>query len=86
VIRSGDSFVMQSRVWLSGEKSISEPTSPMTSPMTATLVARSALLRRESRGPHYRTDFPTEGGDAFVRKLVWRWEKKGCASSWAPSN
>lgn len=26
---------------------------------TATLILRSALLRRESRGAHYRTDFPT---------------------------
>ena len=53
---------------------------------TAALVARSALLRRESRGPHYRTDFPTEGGDAFERKLVWRWEEKRCEPSWAPPN
>ena len=50
---------------------------------TATLVARSALLRKESRGPHYRTDFPAEGGAAFERNLVWRWEEKGYDPSWA---
>jgi fumarate reductase (CoM/CoB) subunit A len=38
----------------------------------AMLVAKSALLRRESRGPHFRTDYPQEGGDQFRRWLVWR--------------
>lgn len=29
------------------------------------MVARSALLREESRGNHYREDFPAEGGPAW---------------------
>jgi len=39
---------------------------------TARLVARSALLRRESRGPHYRTDFPARDDAAFGRPIVWK--------------
>ena len=49
----------------------------------ATLVARSALLRRESRGPHFRSDFPQEGGTEYQRWLVWH-ARKGSTptSSW----
>ncbi len=38
----------------------------------ATLLAQAALLREESRGPHYRTDFPEERDDPFKENLVWR--------------
>lgn len=33
-------------------------------------VARSALLREESRGAHYRLDFPDEGGDHLARSVM----------------
>jgi len=36
------------------------------------LVASAALLRRESRGSHYRADFPDTNDAAWGRSLVWR--------------
>lgn len=38
----------------------------------ARLIVRSALLRRESRGPHYRDDYPARDDEAFGRPIVWR--------------
>jgi L-aspartate oxidase len=36
----------------------------------ATLVLRSALARRESRGAHYRTDFPAHDDVHFKKHSV----------------
>ncbi|MCL6445911.1 MAG: hypothetical protein K6T83_21120 [Alicyclobacillus sp.] len=36
----------------------------------ATLVARSALERRESRGAHYRTDYPARNDGEWRRHIV----------------
>ncbi len=38
---------------------------------TARLVTEAALMRQESRGAHYRTDFPNPD-DAWLRHLVFR--------------
>jgi succinate dehydrogenase/fumarate reductase flavoprotein subunit len=38
----------------------------------ATIVARAAWLRQESRGPHYRTDHPQERTSEFGKNLFWR--------------
>ena len=35
----------------------------------AILIVKSAILRRESRGAHYRSDFP-ESNDAWKRSIV----------------
>ena len=35
----------------------------------ATLMARSALAREESRGSHYRSDFPYRDDDLFQKTL-----------------
>jgi len=32
-------------------------------------VARSALLREESRGAHYREEFPDEGGEQWIKNI-----------------
>jgi succinate dehydrogenase/fumarate reductase flavoprotein subunit len=36
----------------------------------ATLIARSALAREESRGSHYRSDFPYRDDDLFQKHSV----------------
>ena len=38
----------------------------------ATILMQAALLRKESRGPHYRMDFPEECDDQFGQNLIWR--------------
>jgi succinate dehydrogenase / fumarate reductase, flavoprotein subunit len=41
---------------------------------TAELIVRGALLRKESRGAHYRSDYPKTASD--VRRIVWN-NRKG---------
>jgi L-aspartate oxidase len=42
---------------------------------TALLIARSALAREESRGAHYRTDFPVHQDATFLHHSIVRGEK-----------
>jgi L-aspartate oxidase len=45
------------------------------------LVAESALAREESRGAHFRSDFPSES-EAFERHVVLRWGSKPALETW----
>jgi L-aspartate oxidase len=46
------------------------------------LIAESALVREESRGGHFRTDFPAED-DAFVAHTVVRPGKEPVFERWS---
>jgi succinate dehydrogenase/fumarate reductase flavoprotein subunit len=39
---------------------------------TAMLVTRSALWRKESRGSHYRSDYPSEDNQYLVSDIIRR--------------
>jgi len=38
--------------------------------LTAEMIAKSALLRKESRGSHFRDDLPNEGGEYWTRNIM----------------
>jgi succinate dehydrogenase / fumarate reductase flavoprotein subunit len=46
----------------------------------AEAIAQGALARRESRGAHYRTDYPTRDDANFMKTTVVKWNagKAGC--------
>ncbi len=56
--------------------------SPTASLLTnARLVTQAALARRESRGSHYRTDFPL-ADPAWRRRLRWTWHEEPGNTAW----
>jgi aspartate oxidase len=49
----------------------------------AKIVLHAALLRAESRGPHFRTDYPQEGGEELAQSLLWRLDRGTVNHRWA---
>lgn len=49
----------------------------------ATILTRAASLRKESRGPHYRTDHPEERDDTFGKNLFWKLDEDTYTTRWA---
>lgn len=45
--------------------------------LVSEMVCRSALARQESRGSHYRTDFPAENDDLWLKNILIRKGKGG---------
>jgi L-aspartate oxidase len=43
--------------------------------LTAEVMARAALAREESRGSHFREDFPVQDDARWLTNLVWREER-----------
>jgi len=43
----------------------------------AKVVCQAALLREESRGSHYRMDYPTEDNERWLRNIEVRKGEKG---------
>jgi succinate dehydrogenase / fumarate reductase flavoprotein subunit len=50
----------------------------------AEVIIRSALMRRESRGAHYRTDFPKRDDKNWLKHTVAKFTRKGVEISYKP--
>jgi fumarate reductase (CoM/CoB) subunit A len=48
----------------------------------ATILAQAATFRQESRGPHYRTDYPAERTDIFDKNLFWKLDHETYTTRW----
>ena len=78
----GEPFTARTRTTAPGPEP-ADPTAPMPAPadrpsnelasllLAGRLVTEAALIRQESRGAHYRTDFPNPS-DVWVKHIVFR--------------
>jgi succinate dehydrogenase/fumarate reductase flavoprotein subunit len=48
------------------------------------MVCRAALLRTESRGSHYRSDYPAEDNDHWLKNIVLRKGDRGMSLESVP--
>jgi len=50
------------------------------------IIAKSSLLREESRGPHYREDFPSMNNEKFDKCIIAKKEREKLIFSWKDVN
>ena len=81
IVRCGEDLEQAASVLASWQEKLAEPTDRPSYELanlvlSGRLMAEAALIREESRGAHYRSDFP-EHSDAWLKHIVFR---KGSAN------
>ena len=76
IVRSGDGLANAASTLASWQKSVEKPSDRPSYELAnlilvGRLMAEAALIREESRGAHFRTDFP-QPSDAWLKHIVFR--------------